>query len=164
MSRPGPPSRQTGMTSAKSTHPSRARTPFPYRRVLLALLALTAAYVGVWAAFMPTSWYGSFPGFGRHWLPVLGPYNEHLSRDVGALYLALAALSAGAAKRTADAYTVRLTGVVWLVFSVPHLIYHLRHLDMYSGSDRPLNVVALGLFVVAGAVLLMLPGAAPRRR
>lgn len=128
------------------------------RRVLLGVLALVAAYVGVWAAFLPTSWYRSFPGFGRHWLPPLGAYNEHLTRDVGALYLALTALSAGAAWRAADTYLVRLTALVWLVFSVPHLVYHLRHLDMYTGVDQPLNVVALGFFVVAGAVLLMLPG------
>ena len=132
------------------------------RRAVLAVLALAAAYVGIWAAFMPRSWYTSFPGFGRHWLPQLGSYNEHLARDVGALYLALALLSAGAAGRAADTYLVRLTALVWLVFSVPHLIYHLRHLDMYSGADRPLNVIALGFFVVAGAVLLMLP-ADPRR-
>ena len=49
----------------------------------------------------------TFPGGGRHWLPMLGAYNEHLARDVGALYLALAVLSAGAALRAADGYLTR---------------------------------------------------------
>ena len=125
------------------------------RRCLLLVLAVSAAYVGVWAYVATASWYQSFPGFGRHWLPVLGPYNEHLAKDVGAMYLALAALSAGAALRAADTFVVRLVAVTWLVFSVPHLAYHLQHLYMYSGIDRPSNVVSLGFFVVAGAVLLL---------
>jgi hypothetical protein len=41
---------------------------------------------------------------------------------VGSLYCALTALSVGAALRPADRYLVRLTGLVWLVFSVPHFI------------------------------------------
>jgi hypothetical protein len=134
----------------------------PARRWLLWILALLGAFVGIWACFAPLSWYDSFPGLGFRWLPPLGPYNEHLSRDVGALYLALTALSAGAALRPANDYLVRLTGVVWLVFSVPHLIFHLLHLDMYGPLDQVLNVLSLGLFVVLGAALV-LPVRAARR-
>lgn len=115
----------TTMNTQNTTKPPRTGKA-PARRWVLVLLALPGAYVGIWAHFLPASWYRSFPGFGRHWLPQLGPYNEHLSRDVGALYLALAVLSAGAAWRAGDTYLVRLTALVWLVFSVPHLIYHLR--------------------------------------
>jgi hypothetical protein len=132
------------------------------RQWLLWIIALTGAFVGAWACFAPVSWYDSFPGLGFRWLPPLGPYNEHLSRDVGALYLALTALSVGAALRPANEYLVRLTGVVWLVFSVPHLIFHLLHLDMYGPLDQVLNVVSLGLFVVIGAALV-LPTRAARR-
>jgi len=57
------------------------------------------AFVGAWALFAPVSWYDSFPGLGLRWLPVLGPYNEHLARDVGAFFLALTALSVGTALR-----------------------------------------------------------------
>lgn len=125
------------------------------RRWLLLVTALLAVFVGGWAGGAPRSWYDSFPGLGLHWLPVLGPYNEHLIRDVGALYLALAVLSVGAALRPGQDYLVRLTGAVWLVFSVAHLGYHLLHLDMYGPLDKLLNVVALGYFVVVGAVLLL---------
>jgi hypothetical protein len=124
------------------------------RRWLLLFLAAISVYVGAWALFAPASWWASFPGFGLHWLPVLGVYNEHLARDVGAVYLALAALSAGAAARPHDDYLVRLTAAVWLVFSIPHLIYHVLHLDHYTGLDRAGNVVSLGFFVLAGAMLL----------
>jgi hypothetical protein len=41
----------------------------------------------------PLHWFNNFPGLGMQWLPVLGPYNEHFAKDVGAAYLALASLS-----------------------------------------------------------------------
>jgi hypothetical protein len=125
------------------------------RRWLLAIVAAVAVFVGAWALSGPADWYASFPGAGHHWLPMLGPYNEHLIRDVGALYLAMAALTVGAALRPADGYLVRLTGVAWLVFSVPHLIYHLGHLEHYATIDRVGNVLSLGAFVLAGAALLL---------
>jgi hypothetical protein len=124
-----------------------------FRRWVLWITAGIAAYVGLWAMAGPRSWYDNFPGFGFNWLPPLGTYNEHLARDVGSLYCALTALTVGAALRPADRYLVRLTGVVWLVFSVPHFVFHLLHLDMYDRIDQVLNVVSLGYFVVVGAAL-----------
>lgn len=50
---------------------------------------MTGLSVGVWATLFPRSFYDSFPGFHRIWVGVDGPYNEHLARDVGSLYLAL---------------------------------------------------------------------------
>jgi hypothetical protein len=126
------------------------------RRVVLVILAILAAYVGAWAVSAPANWYASFPGGGHHWLPVLGPYNEHLARDVGGLYLALAVLGIGAALRPADGFLVRLTGLAWLAFSVPHLIYHLGHLTIYPTADKVANAVGL-IAVVVLALLLLLP-------
>jgi hypothetical protein len=126
--------------------------------MLLLVLAALGAYVGVWAYFLTSSWYRAFPGLGLHWLPVLGPYNEHLSKDVGALYLALMVLSACAAYGAGDRRLTAVTGLTWLVFSVPHLVYHVRHLDMYGTTDQVLNLVSLGFFVVAGAALCVPAG------
>jgi hypothetical protein len=125
------------------------------RRVLLLVIAVSGAYVGVWAYFLPGSRYRSFPGLGRHWLPVLGPYNEHLARDVGALYLGLAVPALSAARWAADNRLAAVAGLAWLVFSVPHLAFHLRHLDMYGTADQLLNVVALGFLVVASAASML---------
>jgi hypothetical protein len=127
------------------------------RQIVLAVLAVSAADVGIWAELDPGGWYRSFPGFGLHWLPVLGPYNEHLSRDVGGLYLALLVLSVGAAVRASDTYLVRLTAGAWLAFSIPHLIFHMAHLDMYGARDQVLNMVALGGTVLLAAWLLLAP-------
>lgn len=125
------------------------------RRILLLVLALSAAYVGLWAAFAPRSFYDSFPGGGRRWVAVDGPYNEHLVRDVGSLYLALMVVSVGAAVLARPAVT-RLAGVAWLVFGVPHLVYHAAHVADLDGVDRVLNAIGLGGTVVA-AVVLCLP-------
>jgi hypothetical protein len=59
---------------------------------LLLTLAIPAAATGAWALVAPGSWHDSFPGFGRAWLPVFGPYNEHVARDFGGALLALAVL------------------------------------------------------------------------
>src|SRR5690606_22522979 len=64
-----------------------------FTRIVLALTAAVGTYVGIWAAAFPRSFYDSFPGFGFMWISVDGPYNEHLIRDVGALYLAIAAIA-----------------------------------------------------------------------
>ncbi|MCS7478624.1 hypothetical protein ACFFQW_13635 [Umezawaea endophytica] len=132
------------------------------RRVVLLLLAVVAASVGCWAYFAPVHWYDTFPGFGHRWLPVLGPYSEHLVKDVGAAYLGLTALSLAAAWRAADTYVVRIAGAGWTVFNVLHLAYHLQHLGMYQPVDQVLNVVALVSIAIGGAVLL-LPARANRR-
>jgi hypothetical protein len=125
------------------------------RRVVLVILAVLAAYVGAWAVSAPANWYVSFPGGGHHWLPMLGPYNEHLARDVGGLYLALAVFTVGAALRPADSFLVRQTGLGWLVFSVPHLIYHLGHLSHYAMADKVANAVGLSVVLVLALVLLL---------
>ena len=59
------------------------------QRITLAVLAVQGLVLGCWAAFAPRSLYDDFPGFGHHWVVVDGPYNEHLVRDVGSLFLAL---------------------------------------------------------------------------
>ncbi|KNB54019.1 hypothetical protein [Streptomyces caatingaensis] len=129
------------------------------RRACLLLLMLYGAYTGFWAYVAPRSWYDGFPGFGRSWLPPLGPYNEHFASDIGAAYLAFAALSALALRRVRDHRLVAATGAAWLVFNVLHLVCHLRMLRVYGPLDRTLTVLALVVFAAASAVLAL-----PRRR
>lgn len=124
------------------------------RRAILLVTALIGLYVGGWAAVVPRSFYDAFPGLGSVWVAVDGPYNEHLVRDVGTLYVALAAASiVAAASHRADAG--RVVGVAWIVFSIPHLTYHLAHLDGFSVKDVVAQVVALGATVVLAVPLLV---------
>ncbi len=125
------------------------------QRAVLIYLALSGALVGVWAAFFPRSFYDDFPGAGRVWIAVDGPYNEHLVRDVGQFSLALMAVTIVAAA-TMQTLVVRAAAAGWLVNAVPHFVYHVRHLDNYDTADQVGNVASLGLLVALPIVVLVL--------
>jgi hypothetical protein len=110
--------------------------------------------VGLWATFSPRSFYDDFPGGGRAWVAADGPYNEHLVRDVGSLYLALAALLVVAAVRGTPTLVAVAAGVN-LVNAVPHMTYHVLNLDVYDTTDKVLNVFVLGAAVVVPVGLLL---------
>lgn len=124
-------------------------------RVVLAIWAVVAVQLGLWATFAPRSFYDDYPGFGREWVRVDGPYNEHLVRDFGGLNLALAVVTI-AALVTFGRPLVIATAVAWLAWGVPHLVYHLRHLDLYETEDQVLNVFALAALPVLAVVVLVL--------
>jgi hypothetical protein len=128
-------------------------TPRTVVRIALALLAVVGLQVGLWAAFAPQSFYDDFPGAGRVWVSVDGPYNQHLIRDVGALNLALAVVAI-VAFVTLSRAAVLAAGGAWLAYGVPHLVYHLRHLDPLESADQVAVPVSLFLSVVLGAVVL----------
>ena len=132
------------------------------KQVLVGVLALTGFYVGLWAVAWPHQFYDSFPGFGRHWVAVLGPYNEYLVRDVGGLYLAMAIVSAWACARPRGE-VLAMVGLGWLGFNILHCIYHMNHLDMYDGVDQAGNAITLVGMVILAALLLV-PELARRRR
>ncbi len=124
-------------------------------RIALVVLGVGNIPVGVWATFAPRSFYDDFPGFGRHWVQVDGPYNQHLVRDFGALNLALAVVTIAAAI-TLSRPLVIAVAIAWLAWGVPHLVYHLRHLDVYSTDDQVLNVVLLSALPVLAVGVLVL--------
>jgi hypothetical protein len=132
-------------------------------RVVLVVWAAVSVQLGIWAALAPRSFYDDFPGFGREWVRVDGPYNEHLVRDFGALNLALAVVTI-AALITLSRPLVIAVAVAWLAWSVPHFVYHLRHLDMFlSTSDKVANVFLLGSLPVLAVVVLVVTLGRPAR-
>jgi hypothetical protein len=128
-------------------------TPRTVVRIALGILALVGIQVGLWAAFAPRSFYDDFPGSGRVWVAVDGPYNEHLVRDVGALNLALAVVAI-VAFVTLSRTAVLAAGGAWLAYSLPHFVYHLRHLDPLADGDQIAVPVSLGLNVLVAALVL----------
>jgi hypothetical protein len=54
---------------------------------------------------------------------------------------------------------VLAAGVGWIVYQAPHLVYHLRHLDVYDTTDKVANVTAL----VVALILPVLAVVASRR-
>ena len=130
-------------------------------RLMLWVLAASAFGVGVQAAFFPRSFYDDFP-FGRGWVAMDGRYNEHLIRDVGSLNLALLVVTIGAIFVGLRAIS-RITAIAWLVYSVPHLVYHWRHLTMaMPGFDKVAMIGSLSVPVIASIIVLFDRPRAPR--
>ncbi len=120
-------------------------------------LAATAAYVGLWAMAWPHSFFTSFPGFGQSWVAPLGPFNEHLVRDVGGLYVALLVFCVWAAVK-GDAGTLRALGLAWLAFGLPHLAFHATHRHGFSTAEWAASLTPLTVTVLGAAILLLLRG------
>ena len=99
----------------------------------LGLIAVFMAPAGLQAAFAPRSFFEDFP-LGRGWIAHEGDaYNEHLVRDVGALFLALIIVTVWTLLRHRPA---RPVAVAWLVQGTLHLAYHAGHLDGYETVDK----------------------------
>jgi hypothetical protein len=111
-----------------------------FRAVLIVLGGVQFAN-GIWATLAPAAFYDDFP-FGRGWVAALPAYNEHLMRDVGGLFLATGFVLLAAAW----AMERRLVAVAlasYLLFSIPHAVYHLFNLEPYDTADAVANVIAL---------------------
>jgi hypothetical protein len=128
-------------------------TPTVWARIALGYLALVAIQIGVWAQFAPRSFYDDFPGLGRTWVSVDGPYNEHLVRDVGGLYLALSVLLV-AAMITLTRTVIIAASVAVLVSGVPHFVYHVTNRDGLSSGDLAMSLGGLALFAALPVALL----------
>ncbi|MGY4100012.1 hypothetical protein ACW2Q0_10750 [Nocardia sp. R16R-3T] len=133
-------------------------------RIMLGVLAFQGAIVGLWAVFAPHSWYSSFPGFGMQWICADGPYNHHLVSDVGSFFLALTAVTLAALFLGGSALA-HVAGLGWLVFGIPHLIYHAFHkpADM-GGASFILSLIGASLIVALGLAVLLVTARGPRLR
>lgn len=122
-----------------------------------ALIALGAPQlaIGAWATFASRNWYDAFPGLGRQWLGSYGPYNSHLATDVGATFMAIGVLLIIAAWLL-DHRTVTIAVVVYLAYSVPHLIFHLSNDEVLGGGDQIFNGALLTATVLGGFGLIWL--------
>ena len=126
------------------------------RRIALVVILAGSLLVGLWAQVVPRSFYDDFPGAGRVWVAVDGPYNEHLVRDVGGLNLGLAFV-AGFALVTSSLLVARAAGGSALLFGAPHLLYHATHLDPFDTADVVTMLASLSVAALAGALALAAP-------
>ncbi len=121
----------------------------------LLVLAATEVGVALWALLAPRSFYDDFPGGGRSWISALGPYDEHLVRDVGSSFTALVVLLVLAAVFL-ELRLVQAALGAWLVFATPHLAYHLTTTGAYPLVDNLVSVGGLALQVALPLALLAL--------
>ncbi len=134
-------------------------------QVLLAWFALYNLASGLWQFMAPRSFYDDFPGFGRQWVSVDGPYNEHLLRDFAQGNLAFGVVAL-VALLTGGVWLARATGLAAVIANLPHQAYHQTHLHVLpTASDQVLQTITL-TFVSVTSVLLavlafLLPVASP---
>lgn len=121
-------------------------------RAALWITAASAAGVGLMAAFAPRTFYDDFPYVG-HWVDRLPPYNEHLVTDVGGLYLGFALVLAWAAATLARELVLAACWG-WILFSLLHLVFHVRHLERFGTGDAVAELVSLGAVVALPLVAL----------
>lgn len=124
-------------------NPNALHRPGRIRGGLLALAALPALQ-SAWMLLAPRGFYDDFPGLGRSWLPPVGVYDEHLSRDVGAAMLGMA-VGLVAAAVLVERRVVQVALLGFLAATLPHLAYHLTTTGSYPTVD---NALSLGGFAV----------------
>src|SRR2546430_5413237 len=88
------------------------------------------------------------------------PFSEHLMRDYGAMNLALGLVTAVAAL-TMDRVMVRTSLAAYLLFAVPHLLFHVTHHDHYTASQAVGETTALAIAVLIPLGLLVLSWRVP---
>lgn len=121
----------------------------------LLLVAASPLAGGLWALLLPRLFYEDFPLPGRAWVSTLGPYNEHLVRDYGALNLALGVLLVSAAIYL-ERRLVRVALVSWLAFEVPHFVFHVGQTHHFSATSNAEQLGGLGLLMVLPLALLFM--------
>ena len=122
-------------------------------KIVLLTVGIGSFISAAWIRFAPHNFYENFPGFGRHWVSALGPYNGHLVTDYGA---ALLGLSAGviAVALLPRARAVPILLMAWLVGTIPHLLYHVVATEALSTGDNIVNIALLSATVVVPAIAL----------
>jgi hypothetical protein len=122
-------------------------------RVGLIVLAAPAALIAAWALVAPHSFYADFPGGGHSWVAPLGPYDQHLVRDVGAFELGLVALAVFAIVRP-ERRVVEAAFLTFAVSGLPHLVYHFTTADELKTADNVVSLVGLALPLIVPLALL----------
>lgn len=122
-------------------------------RTILWVVGIPQLVTGIWAFVAPASWFRAFPGLDLGWVSSLGPYNEHLVTDVGALLMALGLLLV-LAGYVLDRRVVQFTVLVQVIFALPHLIYHLVAISKEPAASGLLQMLVLALQVILPLSLL----------
>jgi hypothetical protein len=109
--------------------------------------------VGMVATLTPREFYDHVP-----WVDLAPPYSEHLMRDYGAMNLALGLVFLVAAI-TMDRLMVRTALAAYVVFAIPHLLFHITHHQHYTATAAIGETTALAIAVLLPLALLALTGA-----
>lgn len=82
------------------------------------------------------------------------PYSEHLMRDYGAMNLGLALVFVVAAT-TMDRRVVRVAFGAYLLFAIPHWLFHVTHLENFTTAAAVEQTITLTLALLPVALLIL---------
>jgi hypothetical protein len=119
-------------------------------RVGIWFLGLVEIAIGVVATLTPRVFYDDVPG-----VSLASPYSEHLMRDLGAMNLALAVVTFVAAI-TMEQLMVRTALTAYLVFAIPHLLFHVTHHQHYPTTTAIIETTGLVVLALLPIALLAL--------
>ena len=106
--------------------------------------------VGLVATLAPRAFYDHVP-----WVKLMPPFSEHLMRDYGAMNLSLALVFVVAAI-TMERRMVRIALGAYLLFAIPHLIFHVTHLEPFTTAAAVGQTIVLTVAVLLPVALLIL--------
>jgi hypothetical protein len=122
----------------------------PVLRAGVWFLTVVEVVVGLVATVAPRVFYDYVP-----WVTLMPPFSEHLMRDYGAMNLSLALVFVVAAI-TMEGRLVRLALVAYLLFAIPHLIFHVVHLENFTTAAAVGQTTLLTLALLLPIALLIL--------
>ena len=135
----------------------------PVRIVALLGLAGPNLMTGLWGVLAPGTGSRTSPGWARRWWPAHRRSTPTSPSDAGAGFLATGVALAWAAT-TARRSDLRLALVAYLVFTVPHVLYHAIHdAPALSGAAQVASIVMLGSGAAAGCAAALVNQVAPPR-
>lgn len=125
-------------------------------RLGLAVVALPVTANSIWAIVAPKHWFNNF-GLNSPWVGALGSYNEHLVLDFSLAHLSLSLLLLVTVFWLSK-WLVRLSLSLWLLYAIPHFIFHGFHHAPFGTADNTFILGSLGLQVLLPLVLLFASG------
>lgn len=121
-------------------------------------LTVVEIAIGLVATLAPRAFYDYVP-----WVDLIPPFSEHLMRDYGAMNLSLALVFVVAAI-TMERRMVRIALGAYLLFAIPHLIFHLTHLEPFTTAGAVGQTIVLTVAVLLPVALLILTATLSSRR
>lgn len=118
-------------------------------RMLLIVVAIVSFGIGGWAQFAPDGFYAYFPTVDLN-----APYNEHFVRDYGGATLGLGVVLLAAAIWPQTRLVV-VAAVAYLVFAVPHAMFHFTHLEHATAVHVSLLIAEMIASMVLPALVLV---------
>jgi len=126
-------------------------------RIGLVILFLDELVVGMWNALAPESFYLNFPT-----VDLTPPFSEHYARDFGWATLGIAFLLF-LAIITPKAHFVIPATVAYLIFGIPHFVFHVTELDGFTPGEAIALTAANAFVALLGIAVVLVTIARDRR-